>query len=158
LERVLPLTQGPEVLAESTSGHLRGNTVLSIPQPEAMIAPRRGGRHVSRRARSVEALLLRCFTLGNAHYLFDGAEGPKGFSIFPTRCWPAGQVESQPRWTAQPFRPTGGGSEDLLASLLAIRSLMRATFAGATYRPSTRLLNSASTNSASQRSTSSPSA
>ncbi len=31
LERVLPLAQGPDVLAESTSGHLHGKTVLTIP-------------------------------------------------------------------------------------------------------------------------------
>jgi len=31
LERVLPLTQGPEVLAESIRGHLHGKTVLTIP-------------------------------------------------------------------------------------------------------------------------------
>jgi NADPH:quinone reductase len=31
LERVLPLTEGPDVLAESTRGHLHGKTVLTIP-------------------------------------------------------------------------------------------------------------------------------
>ena len=31
LERVLPLTEGPQALAESTRGHLHGKTVLTIP-------------------------------------------------------------------------------------------------------------------------------